>query len=72
MNEYQEPRKCHECFWANYIPARIKFECHFNAPSCIHGVGTGESGIMWPIVSPGDFCSMFQYKQQVAEPQGVE
>lgn len=63
MNKYQEPRQCHECFWAKFLDDRVKFECHYNAPICVHGSGTGSTEQLWAIVNPDDFCSKFQGKQ---------
>jgi len=65
MSKYQEPRKCHDCFWARLVEDRVKFECHYHAPSCLHGVGNGYESLMWPVMSHDDFCSKFAAKTLV-------
>ena len=57
--KYQEPRQCHECFWARFIEDRTMFECHYHAPRVVGGVGTGSSEIIWPAVYPNDYCSQY-------------
>ena len=65
--KYQEPRKCNECYWAKDLKNAYKelFECHYNAPICLHGVGAGYEETIWSIVNPDDFCSKFESKTPV-------
>ncbi len=47
--------KCKTCRY--FVPrTNDEGECHRHAPRKIHGIGTGEEYVMWPILHENSYC----------------
>lgn len=53
---------CKDCHWSNINNENM--ECHLNAPTVLHGSGTGWSDDKWPHVLEDDYCSDFAFREQ--------
>ena len=62
-----EKYRCDSCFWGRPFCDK-KIECHFNAPTVLHGSGTGWSDDKWPTVKYDDYCS--EYSNYERGPDG--
>lgn len=53
-------RTCQNCAHGQVAKDNEKFiECHFHAPQCVHGVGTGYENGKWPMMDYDEWCEDF-------------